>query len=166
MTELASTPSAQAMIVKPDNAVIVMALIIVLLLTIHLTQDVIYGYEPAALSTLIGVPFAGVWLYATLALSGRRSSYMLLVLGSLVAAIVPTIHMSGRGVRAEVVQSGGGLFFIWTLIALATSASVSSLLSIQGFWRLKRSLLGFVIWTLATFAIAGALFSYLIYPRR
>jgi hypothetical protein len=150
---------------KPDNAVIVVALIIITLLTLHLSEDIVYGYEPSRLSTLIAVPFVAAWLYATLALAGRRLGYLLLLFGSFFAAIVPVVHMSGRGVRAEVVTSSGGLFFMWALIAIAMSASVSCLLSIHGLWRLRQSLLGFVLWCVVPVIVMSALFGYVIYAR-
>ena len=165
MNELRSESSENGTPMKADKGVMVMALIIVALLTFHLSQDVVYGYEPSGLSNLIAVPFVAVWLYATLALAGRRAGYLLLLFGSFFAAIVPVIHMSGRGVRAEVVTSSGGLFFIWALIAIATSASVSCLLSVHGLWRRRRGLLGFVLWcVIPLFALSG-LFGYVVYAR-
>ena len=71
-----------------------------------------------------------------------------------------------RCVREEVVQSSGGFFFIWTMLALAMSASVSFLLSIQGMWRIKQSVMGFLLWTLVTVAAGGALFGYLVFSPK
>jgi hypothetical protein len=113
----------------------IMALIIMMLLTLHLSQDVVYGYEPSTLQTLAFVPIGAAWLYFTLALAGRRGGYVLLLLGGFLAAVVPFVHMSSRGVRAEVVHSPGGLIFMWTLMALAISAGVAFLLALHGFWR-------------------------------
>lgn len=157
--------TARSQDAKPDRAVIVVALIIINLLTLHLSEDIVYGYEPSGLSNLIAVPFAAVWLYATLALAGRRLGYLLLLFGSFFAAIVPVVHMSGRGVRAEVVTSSGGLFFMWALIAIAMSASVSCLLSIHGMWRLRQSLLGFLLLCVIPMIVLSALFGYLVYAR-
>lgn len=150
---------------KPDNIAIAMALAIVILMISHLSHDVIYGYEPANLKILVAVPILALWLYAAVALAGRRSGYILLIIGSYLAAIVPIVHMSGRGVRDEVVQSGGGFFFIWGLIALATIAAVSFLLSIHGLWRLKQSILGFLLSTLVAVLAGGALLASLVYSR-
>ena len=166
MNELRSEPSAAVTVMRFDTIAIVMALLIITLMIFHLSQDVVYGYERAGLAILIAVPVAAVWLYATIALAGRRSGYILLLLGSFFAAIIPVIHLSGRGVREEVVQSSGGFFFIWTMLALAMSASVSFLLSIQGMWRIKQSVMGFLLWTLITLATGGALFGYLVFSPK
>ncbi len=148
---------------QPDKIAALLALLIVTLLTIHLSQDVVFGYEAAGIAILAALPVTAIWLYATLALAGRRSGYILLLLGSFFAAVVPAIHMSGRGIRAEVVQSSGGLFFIWVLIALTTIASLSVLLSIHGLWRVRQSLLGFALWTFGAIAAGGGLFYYLVF---
>lgn len=123
---------------KPDKIAIVVPLLIVALLVSHLSHDIVYGYEPAKVATLFALPIVALWLYAALALAGRGSGYILLIIGSLAAAIVPIIHMSGGGVRQEVIQSSGGFFFVWTLIAIATTASFSVLLAIHGLWSLRR----------------------------
>ena len=152
-------------VTKPANAAVFMALLIIVLVTLHLGGDMVYGYEPARVTGLVGVPIAGLWFYATLSLAGRRLGYVLLLIGSFLAAIVPVVHMSGRGVREEVVQSTGGFFFVWILIALAMSATVSLLLSIHGLWRLKQTLLGFVLWCVAPVAALVALLGYVVYTR-
>jgi len=126
------------LLVKPDKLAIFMPLLIILLLVTHLAQDVVYGYEPPKVTTLYALPVAALWLYAALALAGRGSGYILLVVGALASAVVPIIHMSGGGVRQEVVQSSGGLFFVGTLLAVAVIASFSVLLAIHGLWSLAR----------------------------
>ncbi|MFZ2029591.1 MAG: hypothetical protein WAU68_04725 [Vitreimonas sp.] len=123
---------------KPDKLAVVMPVLIVVLLVSHLAQDIVFGYEPAKVATLFALPIVALWLYLALAVAGRGSGYLLLIIGALASAVVPIIHMSGGGVRQEVVQSSGGFFFIWTLLALAVSASASILLAIHGLWSLRR----------------------------
>jgi hypothetical protein len=150
---------------KPDRFATVMAVLILALMVSHLSQDVVYGYEPARLTILAAAPVAAAWFYATVALSGRRSGYVLLSFGSFLAAIVSIVHMSGSGVREEVVRSSGGFFFIWALIALAMSAAVAILLSIHGLWRIKSSMLGFILSASAAIVPGGALLFYLVTLR-
>jgi hypothetical protein len=59
---------------ESDKAATLMALLIITLLAVHLSQDVVYGYEAARLTILIPLPVAALWLYATVALAGRRSA--------------------------------------------------------------------------------------------
>lgn len=148
---------------KPEKMAAILPLLILVLLTVHLSHDMVYGYEPARLTSLIAAPFVALWLYAALALAGRRSGYVLLLVGGLVASVVPIVHMSGNGIRDEVVHSSGGFLFILTLIALAMSASLSFALSIHGFWRLKGGVVS-LLWSAIAIAAAGAI-GYLAYLR-
>ena len=58
----------------------------------------------------------------TLVLEGRRSGYTIILVGSLFGSAMPVIHMMGEGVGGNTAKSGGGFFFIWTLIALGVTA--------------------------------------------
>jgi hypothetical protein len=56
-------------------------------------------------------------LYAALALAGRRSGYVIVIVMSLLASGLPAVHMKGRGiVGGGIAESGGGFFFVWTLL--------------------------------------------------
>jgi hypothetical protein len=88
---------------------------------------------------LTAVPIFVVWLYGTLVLAERRSGYVIILLGSLLSLAVPVIHMQGKGVgvASGIANSGGGFFFVWTLIALSVTALFSVILSACGLWRLQ-----------------------------
>lgn len=58
---------------KPDNTLTITSLLAIVLMTFHLTDDVVRGFEPGGLKNLIGVLILVVWLYATLVLAGQRS---------------------------------------------------------------------------------------------
>jgi hypothetical protein len=111
------------------------SLLSILLLTFHLSGDIIRGIEKGGISNLIAVPILVVWLYATLLLAERRSGYIIILLGSLLAMGVPVIHMKGAGVGAQVARApSGAFFFVWTLIALGVTALFSVILSARGLW--------------------------------
>jgi hypothetical protein len=117
------------------------SLLSILLLTLHLTDDIVRGMEPGGLSNLIGgVLISVVWLYGTLVLAERRSGYVIILLGSLLGLGVPYIHMRGKGVgvASGIANSSGGFFFVWTLIALGVTALFSVILSARGLWSLRR----------------------------
>lgn len=110
-----------------------------LLLTLHLADDIVRGFEPGGLSNLIGgVLISVVWLCGTLLLAGRRSGYFIILLGSLLGLFVPYIHMRGKGVgvASSIANSSGGFFFVWTLLALGVTAFFSVILSARGLWGL------------------------------
>jgi hypothetical protein len=121
---------------KPYVLLTIASLLSILLLTFHLSHDIVRGMEKGGLSNLIAVPILVVWLYGTLVLAGRRSGYIIILLGSLLALGVPVIHMKGAGVGAQVARApGGGFFFVWTLIALGVTSLFSIILSARGLWR-------------------------------
>jgi hypothetical protein len=119
----------------------IFSLLSLLFLTLHLADDIVRGMEPGGLSNLIGgVLISVVWLYATLVLAGRRSGYIIILLGSLLGLAVPYIHMRGRGVgvASGIANSSGGFRFVWTLLALGVTALFSVILSARGLWSLRR----------------------------
>lgn len=110
------------------------SLLSIFFVTLHTADDIVRGMEPGTLFDLIVVPILVVWLYATLVLAGRRSGYVIILLGSLLGLVVPIIHMKGAGVGGAIAKSSGGFFFIWTLLALGVTALFSVILSVRGLW--------------------------------
>jgi len=124
---------------KENNLLVITSLLLVLLITFHLTDDIVRGFEKGGLSTLTAVPIVVIWLYGTL-LSERRSGYVIILIGSLLGLVVPVIHMMGKGVGAgsRIANSSGAFFFVWTLIAIGVTALLSIILSLRGLWSLRR----------------------------
>ena len=116
------------------------SLLSILFFTFHLADDIVRGFEKGGASNLTAVPIFVVWLYGTLVLAGRRSGYVIILLGSLLSLAVPTLHMTGKGVgiASGIANSSGGFFFVWTLIALGVTALFSVILSVRGLWGLRR----------------------------
>jgi len=116
-------------------ALTITSLLSILLLTFHLTEDILRGFERGGPSTYLGVLIMAVWLYATLVLIERRSGYVIILLASILGAGVPLIHMTGAGMAGgRIVNSSGRFFWVWTLIALGVTASVSVILAARGLW--------------------------------
>jgi hypothetical protein len=115
------------------------SLISLLFLTFHLADDIVRGFEPGGLSNLVGtVLISGVWLYGALVLAGRRSGYIVMLLGSLLSMFVPYVHMKGKGVgvTSSLDNTSGHFFFVWTLIAIGVTGLFSAILSARGLWSL------------------------------
>ena len=111
------------------------SLVSILLFTFHLADDIVRGFEKGGLSNLTALPIFVVWLYGTLVLGERRSGYIIMLFGALLALGVPFLHMRGKGV-GEIARSSGGFFFVWTLLALGATGLFSIILSIHGLWSL------------------------------
>ena len=113
------------------------SLLLILLCTFHLTDDIVHGWEPGTLGNLYALPIFVVWLYGTLLLRDRMSGYIIMFVGALLSVGIPVIHMSGRGigVASRVANTSGHHFFVWTLLALGVSGLFALVLSAQGLWR-------------------------------
>ena len=126
---------------KQSVLLTITSLLLVLLLSFHLADDIVRGFEPGRLANLIVVPIVVLWLYATLMLTERRSGYIINLLLSLFSLVVPIIHMKGRGVGLEsrIGNTSGAFFFVWTLIAIGVTALFSVVLSVHGLWTMRRA---------------------------
>jgi hypothetical protein len=119
------------------NTILTIASVLSILFTMfHLADDIIRGMEKGGVSTLVAVPILVAWLYGTLVLAGRRSGYVIILLGSLLGLVVPVIHMMGKGVGvgSNIANSSGAFFFVWTLFALGVTTLFSVILSVRGLW--------------------------------
>jgi hypothetical protein len=125
---------------KQSVLLTVASLLTILFLMLHLTDDVVRGFEKGGVSTLTAVPICVVWLYATLVLTERRSGYVIIFLGSLLGMGVPVIHMMGRGVGVggSIGHTSGAFFFVWTLLAMGVTSLFCVVLSVRGLWGLRR----------------------------
>lgn len=124
---------------KDTQALTIMSLLSILLFTFHLSNDIVRGFEPGGFKNVSGILILSVWLYGTLALAGRRSGYVVMLLGALLGSVLPLAHMRGAGlVGGRIADSGGILFWVWTLIALGVTASFSAVLAARGLWSLRR----------------------------
>ena len=124
---------------KNSSLLSISFLLLILLLTFHLADDIRRGYEPGGLSNLVGgVLITVVWLYGTLVLAERRSGYIITLLGGLFSLVVPLAHMRGKGVgvASSIANSSGHFFFVWTLIAIGVTGLFSAILSARGLWSL------------------------------
>ena len=121
------------------------SLLLILLLTFHLADDIRRGYEPGGLANLMGgVLITVVLLYGTTVLFERRSGYIIMLLLSLFSLVVPYVHMRGKGVgvASRLAGTSGHFFFVWTLLAIGVLGLFSAILSVRGLWSLRRDQLG------------------------
>ena len=107
----------------------VTSLLSIVLFTIHVTDDVVRGTD--RFPNLIGMLIWVVWLYGTLLLAERRSGQVIMLLGGLLAAAVPVLHMKGT---VAVAKSSGAFLFVGTLLALGVNGMFSVILAARELW--------------------------------
>ena len=121
---------------KDNTILVVTSLLSILLLTLHVTDDIVRGISKAESSNTALLVLA-LFVYGTLVLAGQRSGHVIMLLVGLFAAAMPVIHMRGAH-YSEIARSAGGFFFVWTLWALGGLGGVTSILSARGLWSLRR----------------------------
>ena len=124
------------LVISSASNLIVASLLSLLLLTLHITDDIVRGISKAESSNIALVVLA-IFLYGTLILAERRTGHAIMLLVGLFAAGMPVIHMRGAH-YGEIARSPGGFFFVWTLWALGGLGGVTFILSAQELWRLRR----------------------------
>ena len=122
---------------KRNVLLTIASLLSILLLTLHITDDIVRGIsqaEPSKTALLVLV----VFLYGTLVLAERRSGHVIMLFVGLFAAAMPVVHMRGAH-YSEIARSSGGFFFVWTLWALGGLGGLTFILSACGLWSLRPS---------------------------
>ena len=122
---------------KPNALLTTTSLLSILLMTLHVTDDIIRRLSRPGADNAFAVVIFAVWLVGTLVLPERRLGYAIMLLGGLFAAAMPVLHM--RGVHyVAITQSSGGFFFVWTLIAVGVTGTFAVILAARALWRARR----------------------------
>jgi len=121
---------------KENVMLTIASLLSILLLTLHITDDIVRGISKAE-SSNTALAVLVVLLYGTLVLAERRSGHVIMLLVGLLAAAMPVMHMRGAH-YGEIAKSTGGFFFVWTLWALGGLGGLTFILSARGLWSLGR----------------------------
>ena len=120
------------------------SMLTILLMTFHLTGDILFHMSPAGLVNLFAVFVLVVQLYGTLVLGGRRAGYIIIFLASVLELLVPVIHMKAtRGlISGDIGNSSQAFLFVWTILALGITSTFSVILSASALlslpWRRSR----------------------------
>lgn len=125
---------------KANVTLTVTSLLSIVLFTFHWVDEIARGLERGTLSSFGGVLILIVWSCGTLLLAGRRSGYIITLLGGILGTGVLVIHMSGAGlVGGRIANTSGIFFWVWTLITLGVTSALSFILSAGGLWSLRRT---------------------------
>jgi len=118
---------------KHNVMLTMVSLLSILLMTFHLTDDILRQGGMSQRGFLSSVLILVVWLYGTLMLAERRLGYVIILLGSLLGSGMPVIHTMGVGIT----KSHGALS-VWILLAVGVTSVFSVILSVRGLWSLRR----------------------------
>lgn len=125
---------------KTGALLTIFSLLTILLLMLHLTTEIAFGLESGGLKNIIGILVVVVWLSGTLLLCERKLGYVIVLVGSLLATLVPIIHMRGAGlVGGRIGHTHLALFWVLSNFLLGVTGLFSVVLSVRGLWGLRRS---------------------------
>ena len=122
---------------KENKLLSISSLLSIVLTTFHLAGDYALGIEKTGKAIFVVVPIVVVFLYGVLVLADRWPRYIVILLGSLLGLYAVYIHAKSARI-AEIAQSSGGNFFLWTLIALGVTSLFSVILCGRAMWGLLR----------------------------
>ena len=121
---------------KPSTLTII-SLLSVILLPFHIAGDVALGLDKGGSGMFfVVVPILLVIACAALLLAERRLGHVIMFLGGLATLGMPMIHRN-NGFTPTIAKAPGGLFFMWTLVALGVTGGLAMILSARELWNLR-----------------------------
>ena len=107
----------------------VASLVSVPLLALHISQDIVFGLDPAGLNHLVGVAILLVVVCGAVLLHERMPGQVIMLLGGVMAAGMLPLHMR-HGMRPEFLERSGALLFVWTLYVLGVLGALTVILAV------------------------------------
>ena len=115
---------------KQNDLLSLTSILSVLLLALHVSQDIVFGFDRAGLNHLVGVAILLVVVCGAVLLRERISGKVIMLLGGVMAAGMLPLHMR-NGFRPEFLGKSGVLLFIWTLYVLGVTGAFSVILAVR-----------------------------------
>ena len=115
---------------KQRDLLSVTSMLAVILLALHISQDIVFGFDRGGLNQLVGVAILLVVVCGAMLLRDRRSGQVIMLLGGVMAVAMLPIHMR-NGLRPEFLEKSGALLFVWTLYVLGVIGAFSVILAVQ-----------------------------------
>ena len=125
---------------NPSRMLTITSLLTILFLTFHISDEITRGMEPGKLNMAIPIFVLAGWVYAALALSGRRSGYIILLLGAIIGTGIPIVHMAGPTglVSSRIANSRAAFFWVWQNFTLGVISACSLILAARGLWGTRK----------------------------
>lgn len=115
---------------KKNDLLSLASLLSVLLLALHISQDIVFGMDRAGLNHLVGIAILLTIVCGAVLLRERIVGQVIMLLGGVMAAGMLPLHMR-NGLRPEFLEQSGALLFIWTLYVLGVTGAFSVILAVQ-----------------------------------
>jgi len=116
--------------VKRTDLLSATSILTVVMLALHISQDIVFGLDAAGLNHLVGVAILVVVLCGAVLLRERTTGRVIMLLGGLMGAAMMPLHMR-HGLSADFLGRNGALLFVWTLYLLAVNGAFSVILAVR-----------------------------------
>ncbi len=115
---------------KKNDLLALLSLIALVLVSIHLPDDYVHGFDKHVVDNPYPILIFVVWGCGLLLFRERLVGRIILLLGGVVAMAMPVIHLNGH-FRPEFATSDGAFRFVWTLYALGTTGVLIVILALR-----------------------------------
>jgi hypothetical protein len=116
--------------VKQNDLLRLASILSVVLLALHISQDIVFGFDRAGLNHLVGIAILLTIVCGAVLLRERTSGRVIMLLGGVMAAGMLPLHMR-NGLRPEFLEKSGALLFIWTLYLLGVLGALTIILAVR-----------------------------------
>lgn len=116
---------------KHKELLTVLSLLAIVLAAMHIADDYVHGFDRSVVNNPYAMLILAAWSSGVLLLRDRLIGRVVILLGGLVAIVIPIIHLNGRGYGDEFLKTDGALRFIWTLYMLGTIGTVITIGAIR-----------------------------------
>ncbi len=123
---------------KHRDLLVTCSLLSVVLLSLHIAQDIVLGLDRAGLNHLVGVAILLVVVCGAVLLREHVVGRVIMLLGGVMAAGMLPLHMR-NGLRPEFLDRPGVLLFVWTLYLLGVLGAFTVVLAVLAFVRPRPS---------------------------
>ena len=122
--------------VKP-NVLTVVSLLSIVLLPFHIAGDIALGLDKGGPGLVyVVVPILLLLACGALLLGERTSGHIIMFIGGLATLGMPILHRN-NGFTPAIAKAPGGVFFMWTLVALGVTGGLAMILSARGLLNLR-----------------------------
>ena len=115
---------------KKNDLLAQTSLISLILVSIHLPDDYVHGFDKHVVSNPYPILIFVVWLCGLLLLRERLVGRIILLLGGVFAVAMPVIHLNGH-FPPDFATSDGAFRFVWILYAAGTTGSLTVILAVR-----------------------------------
>ena len=109
---------------KQKDLLTVLSVLAIVLVAMHIADDYVHGFDRRVVDNPYGMLILMAWSSGVLLLRDHQIGRVVILVGGLVALVVPLVHLNGRAYGDEFLKTDGALRFIWTLYMLGPIGAV------------------------------------------